>query len=242
LRIEVYTQCWNEERFLPYFLRHYGAFASLITILDNESTDRSADIARSYPNTRVLSYGTGGELRDDVRRDNMNACWKEAAGRADWVIVVDTDELVYHHRLLDYLGQCQKEGITLPWTTGYDMVSKDFPTTSGQVYEEIRLGVQDDWYSKPVVFDPGAITEINFVPGAHTCNPVGEVVEDHSGDLKLLHFRFLGLDYVLPRFESRRQRQSATDIQEGLGYHLRKKPREIKRWFKALEKKAQPVL
>lgn len=242
MRLEVYTQCWNEERFLPYFLRHYSAFASLITIWDNESTDRSAEIARSFPNTRVLSYGTDGELREDIRRDYMNECWKEGKGRADWVVIVDTDELVYHDRLIDYLSHCRTDGVTLPWTTGYEMVSSRFPTTSGQVYEEIREGVQDEWYSKPAIFDPNAITEINYVPGAHSCNPTGRVVEDHAPDLKLLHFRFLGLEYVLPRFESRRRRQSSTDIQRGLSYHFQKKPREIKRWFKSIEKQARPVL
>lgn len=52
-RIHVYTICWNEERFLPYFLRHYGAFAEEITVFDNGSDDNSVAIARAFPNTRV---------------------------------------------------------------------------------------------------------------------------------------------------------------------------------------------
>lgn len=242
MRLEVFTQCWNEERFLPYFLRHYTAFASQITIWDNESTDRSIEIAGSFPNTRILSRDSGGELRDDILRDFKNECWKEVAGTADWVVVVDVDELLHHPSLLAYLRECRAKGITLPWPTGYEMVSKTFPSTSGQVYEEIREGVEDDWYSKPAIFDPGAITEINYIHGAHSCEPIGRVVEDRSPELKLLHYRFLGLEYVLPRFESRRQRQSSVDVQRGLGYHFQKKPREIKRWFKSIEKQARVVL
>jgi hypothetical protein len=104
------------------------------------------------------------------------------------------------------------------------------------------MGTQDDWYSKPAIFDPNAITEINYAPGAHTCDPTGNVLEDRSPELKLLHYRFLGRDYVLKRFETRRQRQSSVNIEKGWGFHFQKKPREIKRWFKEVEKKARPVL
>ena len=35
--IDVYTICWNEERMLPYFLRHYGQFARrILELLDGD--------------------------------------------------------------------------------------------------------------------------------------------------------------------------------------------------------------
>lgn len=242
MKVEVYALSWNEERFLPYFLRYYSSFASQVTIFDNESTDNSIQIIQSFPNTRVFSYASGGELRDDIRRDYKNDCWKESRGRADWVIVVDIDEIVYHPALRHYLASCKERGVTLPWTLGYDMVADQFPSTSGQVYEEIVMGAHDEWYSKPAVFDPNAIDEINYVPGAHDCAPIGRIVEEHSPDLKLLNYRFLGLDYTLERFERMRLRQSAINDQHGWGVFLHKKPREIRRWFKSVKRSARPVI
>jgi glycosyltransferase involved in cell wall biosynthesis len=242
MNIDVYAMCWNEERFLPYFLRHYSPAASLITIFDNESTDRSVQIIESFPNTRVVSYDTGDEFREDIRRDYKNECWKESRRRADWVIVVDIDEIVYHPRLHDYLAACSERGVTLPWTVGYEMVADRFPNTPGQIYEEVTVGVQDAWYSKPVVFDPNALDEIDYEPGAHSCAPSGRVVEERSPDLKLLHYRFLGREYVLARFATMRDRQSDVNVQHGWNYHLHKRPREIKRWFRSTKKQARPVI
>jgi glycosyltransferase involved in cell wall biosynthesis len=242
MNIDVYALCWNEERFLPYFLRHYSSIASRVTIFDNESTDRSVEIIQSFPNTRVLSYASGGELREDIRRDYKNECWKESKSRADWVIVVDIDEIVYHPRLHEYLATCSLRGITLPWTVGYEMATDRFPMTRGQIYDEVIDGVHDPWYSKPVVFDPNALDDINYEPGAHRCAPTGRVAEERSADLKLLHYRFLGLEYVQARFAAMRDRQSEVNVQQGWSYHLHKQPREIKRWFKSTKKQARPVI
>lgn len=192
----------------------------------------------------MVPCSTGDQMRDDLQVEFKNTSWKSSRGPdpADWVIVVDLDEIVYHPRLVEYLARCKSDGITLLWTTGYDMFAKDFPRTPGQIYEEVKNGVADAWYSKPAVFDPNAIAEINYVPGAHGCDPIGNVIEERSPDLKLLHYRFLGLDYVLPRFEARRQRQSDLNVRRGLSFHFQKRPREIKRWFKTVEKNAQPVV
>lgn len=56
---------------------------------------------------------------------------------------------------------CKAKGISLAWTVGYGMVSERFRETSGQIYEDVTDGVLDEWYSKPAIFDPNAITEIN---------------------------------------------------------------------------------
>ena len=66
LVVHVYALCWNEEKILPYFLRHYGRIASKIVIYDNESSDRSVEIIRSYPNTEVIPYSTDEKI-DDFR-------------------------------------------------------------------------------------------------------------------------------------------------------------------------------
>jgi hypothetical protein len=132
MRVHVYAMSWNEERFLPYFLRHY-AFAERITIFDNMSDDRSLEIIGGFGNAVVEPLDTGGELRDTVLRDVKNNGWKKSRGQADWVICVDVDELLWHPQLLDQLAAFRSRGITVPIPIGYEMVSQSFPTTSGQV-------------------------------------------------------------------------------------------------------------
>ena len=138
MKVRVYSLCWNEERFLPYFLRHYCPFVEKIAIYDNLSEDKSVEIIKSFPNTEVRPYSTQGQLRDDAFLYIKNQTWKESRGQADWVIIVDTDELLWHPDLLSYLEECKQKGVTIPVPMGYEMISDAFPSTDGQVYEEIK--------------------------------------------------------------------------------------------------------
>ena len=45
--IHVYAICYNEAELLPHWLSHYGRIADSITVLDDGSTDGSADILRA---------------------------------------------------------------------------------------------------------------------------------------------------------------------------------------------------
>ena len=156
-RVAVYTVCFNEELFLPYFLRHYRRYADRITLFDNHSTDRSAEIARQA-GAVVRPHDSGDEFRDDLLLQVKNNCWKECRGQGvDWVVVVDVDEILYHPDLRGFLRRSREEGVTVCTATGFNMVSDRPPTTAGQVYEEITRGVPAPRYSKMAVFNPDAI-------------------------------------------------------------------------------------
>jgi glycosyltransferase involved in cell wall biosynthesis len=47
MKVGLTAPCFNEERFLPYFLRHYSTFCDKIFIFDNCSTDKSKEIIKS---------------------------------------------------------------------------------------------------------------------------------------------------------------------------------------------------
>lgn len=234
-RIHVYTVCWNEERFLPYFLRHYGAFAERIVVYDNLSDDRSREIVRAFPGARVEPFDTGGTLRDDVHRDIKNTAWKQSRGQADWVICVDVDELVWHPRLPDYLAACKGRGITIVIPAGYEMSADRFPTTPGQVYEEVKFGIASVGYSKPCVFNPDMVAEMNYIPGAHAAQPQGLVLPERSNEVKLLHFRFLGADYVRERFAARHRRLSVENRRWGWGAHYDLPPEQVIDYMKQFQ-------
>jgi len=209
--IHVYALCHNEEILLPYFLRHYGSFAENIVIFDGASTDRSSEIIDQHPRAvRVPSdqhpSHPEGKYSELVLMSVRNEAYKKSRGKADWVMIVDIDEFIYHPRLLDLLKSYKENRITLPGITGYEMVADDIPRRGGQIYEELRLGFKNYWYSKKAVFAPEI--DINYKPGCHLCNPAGEVVESPTPELKLLHYRLLGPDYFVMKYNRLQKRMS----------------------------------
>jgi hypothetical protein len=226
VRIAVFSLCYNERLILPYFMRHYWQFADQITILDNHSTDGSADLARELGGL-VVPYESGNQVRDDIYQRLKNNCWKGC--EADWVIVVDADEFVHCPDMAVFLARQQEAGATLLRPHGWDMVHDRLPTTAGQIYDEVRRGSPSTFYDKPCVFRPGEIAEINFVPGAHNARPTGRVVEARDASLRLLHFRGLSADYLVARYRERAGRLSQRNLQRGWGRHYQKPEAAIRR-------------
>lgn len=219
MKIHVYTLCWNEEVILPYFLRHYETIAEKIIVYD-ESTDNSLNILKSHPKVEIRSFSSNNEFRDDIHRDIKNNCWKESRGQAQWVIILDTDEFIYHIDLVRFLKERHLEGVTLCKPKGYMMVSEKLPSTQGMIYEELKMGLPQEASSKPVIFNPTKIEEINFSAGAHSCEPIGKIKWYESiGDLKLLHYKVLSLEYLLTRARKCKERLSDINKQNNWGKH-----------------------
>ena len=127
MRLHIYTVCWNEQELLPYYLRHYSQFAERIVVYDNQSTDATADIVRACSKAEHRIYDTGGVFDDPEILRIKNTAYKESRGQADFVVVGDVDEILYHPQMADLLQKYKREGVTLPKTRGIDMVSWRFP-------------------------------------------------------------------------------------------------------------------
>ncbi len=91
MHIDLYATCWNEERMIPFFLRHYEPLVDRIVIFDDGSNDHSLELLRASRKVelRRLPSGLSSIL---MHMEEMNRCWKESRGRADWVIIADPDE------------------------------------------------------------------------------------------------------------------------------------------------------
>ena len=218
MNIDVYAICWNEEKLLPYFLRHYSTFARSITIFDNYSDDGSIEIIKSCPIAQIKRYNSESKIRDDMYVQIKSRCWR--GSDADYVIVVDIDELVWHADLVGYLED--NKHISIFYPVGYEMVGETFPTTSGQLYDEINHGVLFPGIhkTKPCMFDPQRITRINYGVGCHEAFPTGDVTESRDDDnLKLLHCKNLSADYVAERHELLRGRLSDINKARKWGSH-----------------------
>jgi len=224
--IHYYTLCWNEEKILPFVLDYYSPFCEKITVMDNESDDNSHSIITSYPNATIQSYSSKGEIRDDIYLDIKNNIWKESRGKADWVIVCDTDEILYHPNLMEKLDELKAQGVSIIKPYGFEMYAESFPQKS---ILEIQNGIEDNRHlRKCIIFNPNMIEEINFKAGCHKCDPVGKVRFYSDDDFKLLHCKSLSLDYLIARYETFQRRLSGYNIENKLGKHYLNTKEDIK--------------
>lgn len=227
--IHYYSICWNEEKILPYVLDYYSPICEKIVFLDNESDDHSKSIIRSFSNAEVRSYSSNGEIRDDIYIDIKNNIWKESRGKADWVIVCDTDEILYHPQLLSKLDELKKDGVTIIRPHGFDMYAESYPEKS---LLEIKDGIKDNRHlGKCIIFNPDKIEEINYKIGCHKCYPTGELKFYKRDDIKLLHYKFLNLEFLIERFEILRNRLSNYNVENNFGKHYLTEKESIRRKY-----------
>jgi hypothetical protein len=212
--IDVFCLANNEEKLMPYFMRHYSQFAD-VTLLESNSTDKTIEIANSMGAT-IWSYDRPDELDDEFFTDLKNNCWKKS--QADWVMIVDADEFIYHHNIVNLL---KRTNATIIIPEFWNMYSEQFPTTEGQIYDEITMGCkQDSPPAKMNIFRPGEIQEMNYSPGAHHANPAGNIKIDYDSRIKTLHMRNLSKQFVIERNARHSQRRSQINKDKGWGDHV----------------------
>jgi hypothetical protein len=220
--IHLYAVCWNEAKILPFVLDYYSIFVDYFYIYDNYSDDETDEILKYKRNVTVRKFDTGSTFNDLVHQKIKNTVWKESRGKADWVIVIDMDELIYHPHLIDFL-HVSKNTIFTPY--GYNMVTDVFPESNELITDQVKSGVPDSKYAKMVLFNPHKIVEVNYEPGAHEAYPEGIIKMGTSNDLKLLHYKNLGVNYVMGKIRNYRSRlsQQNRENNHGLEYERQDK-------------------
>jgi hypothetical protein len=218
IKIHIYALCWNEERMLPHFFRHYDQLTTRYFIFDNGSTDQSIEMLKANPKVSLGHFEVSGDSFVIAARDHYNQCWKQSLGQADWVIVCNIDEHIYHPNLKKYLGACKSKGVSLIIPKGYNMVADTFPQTDQPLNTIVKYGIRDSHWDKPQIFNPNKIHEMDFEVGRHRARPTGKVVIPWRKKVKLLHFKYLGLEYLIDKHSELRARMRARDIKERWGY------------------------
>ncbi len=151
MKVAVFAVMHNEAAMLPYWLRHYLPLADRVTIFDDHSDDGTPEMAAAFGCAVRPCPGAG--LDDQEFVDFAAATYPEVRGEFDWCLWVDADEFIYHPDLRGRLAQYQAEGVALPHVAGYAMFANAFPTTAGQIYDEVKVGARAPFYDKPVVFE-----------------------------------------------------------------------------------------
>jgi len=240
MKIKVYAICWNEEILAPYFLKHYKQYTDEIVVYDNMSTDATCEILKDC---EIRKYDTNEKIRDDIYLNIKNEAWKETIGSAvDWVIICDMDELIYSTTLLAALQKAKEEGYTIIKPQGYEMMGNSIPTTSGQIYCEFNQGVEDISYSKPCIIDPNKIESINYAPGCHSAKANGIVNILETSDIRLLHYKYFDLDFVLNRYSTYETRLSDENLRNDWGTQYTWAVEEITNRYNAYINKMEKVV
>lgn len=219
MSIDLYAACWNEERIIPFFLRHYEPLVDRIIVYDDQSTDGSVELLRASPKVEVRPLQRGAESYLDAHMALFETCWQESRGRADWVCFVDLDEFLFQPDWHAYLEAQKRAGVTVIQALGFDMISEAFPPADADLASSITLGRRDLHWDKTGLFDPDAIEEMNHSVGRHRSAPAGRIVMPVQYSMQLRHYKNLGLEYVLARTHALATRLTGEDLTRGWSAH-----------------------
>ncbi|PZR74996.1 MAG: glycosyltransferase family 2 protein [Chthoniobacterales bacterium] len=241
MSIHLYAACWNEERIIPFFLRHYEPLVDRIIIYDDHSTDRSVELLRASPKVEVRPLQREAESYLDAHLALFETCWRESRGRADWVCFVDLDEFLFHPDWHCYLDAQKEAGVTIIQALGYDMVSETFPPAGATLATSLTRGRRDLHLDKTGLFALDAIEQINHSVGRHRCSPVGRLVLPARYSMQLRHYKTLGLEYLLARTHALATRLTGDDLTRGWSAHYLRDDDSIRAQFQEQLSQARPV-
>ena len=220
----VLSICWNEEFFLPYFLRHYS-FATKIVIFDNMSSDNSVAIMKQHPNVEIATYNTNEQIRDDIYLEIKNHAWKQYKHLCDWIIIVDIDELIYHPLGIPAFVQNLPPNVGLAKCKGFEMFCPGLSPYSPDmsIFQKCPTGLPGVKLDKCTLVNTKMVQDINYLTGCHQAFPKmtrpNFITYTHPQFL-LLHYKFIHpLPQMIHRYKQMARRLSQQNLLNGWGFH-----------------------
>jgi glycosyltransferase involved in cell wall biosynthesis len=201
--LTIYLLCYNEEVLLPHALHHYKSrFPNAkFIIIDNESTDRSVEIAKEA-GCEIHTWATKGIANIILNTELKNSIWKSAT--TDWILLADMDEWL--HLTEEQLEKENSLGSTILHCRGLQIVGDSKSTILDDVnLHELRTGFWDTGFNKHICFKRSDITEINYTRGAHKSSPKGNV-KFSKGIYIMKHMNYLGFPWYNAKTRARYDR------------------------------------
>jgi hypothetical protein len=227
---------------LPYFFRHYERWVERFVIYDNGSADGTLALLRARPDVEVRAFPwTHPDSFVLSQQALQNTCWHESRGAADWVIVTAIDEHIHRSRMLPYLRACRRQGVTCIPALGYEMISDGFPEPGILLADKLTRGAPSDLMNKLRIFDPTAVQDVNLALGGHGAAPEGRIVYPEQDTMLLLHYKYLGLDYLRPRNALLQTGLKETDQANKWGIHYSASDEQLAATLKELERTAVDI-
>jgi len=213
--INVFLLCYNEEILLPHTISHYKKYLPRckITVYDNESTDKSVDLARSL-GCNVISWSSDNCIDDYKYKDIKNNCWKSVV--SGWIIMADMDEFVCVTE--EELLEEYKRGTSILTLDGLNMIGESKTIFLNDInLQDIYKYKNNIWEYKHICFLRDKIVDMNYSLGCHTCNPFGEIA--YSSHIYLnKHMEYLGLEFLKNKIVKRYER-SEKMRKKGIALH-----------------------
>lgn len=248
--IESHLLHWQEKDIMKFVINHHKEFSDRIIIWDNHSKDGSVQLAESM-GCEVRQFGSDF-FDDGINRDLKNTCWLDS--NADWCFVSDFDELPIFKEddlsegtpcnIRDHLYYYQERGATIFKTKGWQIMSDSMPIES---FIEVTNGYEFSNYAKSICFSPKHITETNFNPGAHLCDPKGVVNwykhDYYEPELYVLHYKHIGgVQRTIDRYKILNKRMSKENRRRGYGIHYARTPASIRQEWNERMLKSRPLI
>jgi glycosyltransferase involved in cell wall biosynthesis len=233
MRIETHIITWNRSDTIHLTVSYYLKLGRVI-VHDNFSDDNTREICEAL-GAEVRLFGQAGVLSDQAYLDVKNHAWK--GSDADYVIVCDDDEILYHEDLNFILKQERLWGTTIFKTQGYSMHAELLPRGT---WLELNKGFRDNNYSKRLIFDPSKV-DINYIYGCHECRPKGSIIESKE-TLNVLHYRNVGgVGRLIKRHHAyeERRKNSPVNMKWNLGHHYSESDDLKREQWKESEKKSK---
>jgi glycosyltransferase involved in cell wall biosynthesis len=211
MKVAVLVKVYNEEDLLPFFLSHYDWADEILINLDMGTNDRSEEIIKSFSNTKIIWSESNGQMNDGrlVKELNEIACQSDA----DWIILVDSDELVFAQNFANPRRVLEvADGnviIASMWQIYRHVTDLDLDPAYPAVFQRRhgdpnRITGFSACYTKPIIIKPEI--EPRWFPGNHALEPNKRIV--------LSQFvRFDGAHWTLPdvRITTKRRLQGRRD-------------------------------
>ena len=243
MNIDIHVVCWNEMQIVPFVVDYWKKIARRVYVYDNGSTDGTLEFLKKFDWIEVINFKTDG-FNDQKHAEIKNNCWK--GSDADWVWVSDFDECPYSEHFTEDIKWLEENGYSVVFPQWLDVIS----TTNVPEYKQGKLlhelvdgaiATRGD-INKPtkvLFFKPNKVKEMNYSVGSHSCKPNGEI--KMCSKLNTIHFKNLGIDYVLERYDKYRKRLSEVNRKNGWGYQYLLNDNAHKQWLAEHIKQARPI-
>jgi glycosyltransferase involved in cell wall biosynthesis len=230
--IHIFLLCYNEELMLPHTLRYYKSRfpSAVITIFDNYSTDRSAQIAEEA-GCRVVKYDSKEQQDEQLLIWVRSHMWKKYVTEDSWVIMCDMDEWL--DATEDELREQEQKGVTVLTTQGINMVGESQTADYSDIdLFDIQKGFYDNNMSKRICFKYPEVA-MEYWYGAHKCFPQGRVFYSEKTYF-LKHYDFLGEEYLVEKHRKRWERNQLSRLQGMNGHYFCEREKTVEVYRSAL--------
>lgn len=223
MKITVISRWFNEEMLAPFFLSHYAFADEIIILLDEATTDNTAEIISQFPNTKIRNYRLPGKINYGFTTALVGQAALAVDG--DWIMAPDTDEFIFPTGggdVREALGHADGNVIYADqWQVYRHATEKDLDSSWPVIWQRRhgdpdRTTIINSTYRKPIIAKTGL--HITWTPGFHKYNP-NPKIRVSGTRFDGAHWMMADIDLAIARrMRGRREFQSPENLRSTWGH------------------------